>query len=76
MGYSTGTEALLPRGMRDLSGPGIEPVSPALADGFLTTGPPGKSLGCGFLLFFFFFLAVLGLCIMWVSLVALWHVGS
>ena len=24
-------------------GPGIEPVSPALAGGFLTTGPPGKS---------------------------------
>ena len=26
-----------------LPGPGIEPVSPALAGGFLTTGPPGKS---------------------------------
>ena len=25
-------------------GPGIEPVSPALAGGFLTTAPPGKSL--------------------------------
>ena len=25
-------------------GPGIEPMSPALADRFLTTGPPGKSL--------------------------------
>ena len=25
-----------------LSGTGIEPVSPALAGGFLTTGPPGK----------------------------------
>ena len=24
--------------------PGIEPSSPALEDGFLTTGPPGKSL--------------------------------
>ena len=24
--------------------PGIEPVSPALEGGFLTTGPPGKSL--------------------------------
>ena len=24
-------------------GPGTEPVSPALADGFLSTGPPGKS---------------------------------
>ena len=27
----------------DLPGPGVEPVSPALADGFLTTEPPGKS---------------------------------
>ena len=26
----------------DLSGPGIEPVSPALAGGFFTTEPPGK----------------------------------
>ena len=25
-------------------GPGIKPVSPALAGGFLTTGQPGKSL--------------------------------
>ena len=24
-------------------GPGIKPMSPALAGGFLTTGPPGKS---------------------------------
>ena len=30
--------------MWDLPGPGIEPVSPALAGGFLTTAPPGKSL--------------------------------
>ena len=29
--------------MWDLPGPGIEPVPPALAGGFLTTGPPGKS---------------------------------
>ena len=27
----------------DLLGPGIEPMSSALAGGFLTTGPPGKS---------------------------------
>ena len=26
----------------DLPGPGLEPVSPALAGGFLTTAPPGK----------------------------------
>ena len=30
--------------MLNLPGPGIEPVSPALAGGFLTTGPPGKPL--------------------------------
>ena len=30
--------------MWDPPGPGIELVSPALAGGFLTTGPPGKSL--------------------------------
>ena len=29
--------------MWDLPGPGIEPVSLALAGGFLTTVPPGKS---------------------------------
>ena len=29
--------------MWDLPGPGLEPVSPALAGGFLTTPPPGKS---------------------------------
>ena len=27
--------------MWDLPGPGLEPVSPALAGGFLTTAPPG-----------------------------------
>ena len=27
--------------MWDLPGPGIEPLPPALAGGFLTTGPPG-----------------------------------
>ena len=30
--------------MWDLPGPGIEPVSPASAGGFLITVPPGKSL--------------------------------
>ena len=30
--------------MWDLPGPGLEPVSHALADGYLTTVPPGKSL--------------------------------
>ena len=33
-----------PAGMWDLPGSGIEPVSPALAGGFLSTVPPGKSL--------------------------------
>ena len=28
--------------MWDLPGPGLEPVSPALAGGVLTTAPPGK----------------------------------
>ena len=42
--------------MWDLPGPGIEPVSPALAGGFFTAKPPGKpremlfvSLSPGFL---------------------------
>ena len=30
--------------MWDLPGPGLEPVSPALAGGFLTNAPPGKPL--------------------------------
>ena len=40
---SRGTWAYLLHGMWDLPGPGLEPVSPALAGGFLTTAPPGKS---------------------------------
>ena len=40
---SCGAQALLLRGMWDLPGPGLEPMSPALAGGFLTTVPPGKS---------------------------------
>ena len=39
---SCGAWAQLFHGMWDLPGPGIEPVSPALAGGFLTTAPPGK----------------------------------
>ena len=31
--------------MWDLPRPGLEPVSPALAGGFLNTAPPGKSPG-------------------------------
>ena len=40
---SCGTGAQLLHSMWDLPGPGIEPVSPALAGGFLTAAPPGKS---------------------------------
>ena len=40
---SCGARAQLLRGLWDLPGPGLEPVSPALAGGFLTTAPPGKS---------------------------------
>ena len=32
----------MPSGTWDPPEPGIEPVSPALARRFLTTGPPGK----------------------------------
>ena len=37
-----GTQAQLLRGLWDLPGPGIDAVSPALAVGFLSTGPAGK----------------------------------
>ena len=40
---SCGTRAQLPCGTWDLSRPGIEPMSSALAGGFFTTGPVGKS---------------------------------
>ena len=39
---SCGAQAYLLRGMWDLPGPGLEPMSPALAGRFLTTEPPGK----------------------------------
>ena len=39
---SCGARAQLLCGIWDLPGPGLEPVSPALAGGFLTTAPPGK----------------------------------
>ena len=45
-----GTRASLPCSMWDLHGPGIKPVSPAMSGVFLTTGPPGKSLGLAFVL--------------------------
>ena len=40
---SCGARAYLLCSMWNLPGPGIEPVSPALAGGFLTTVPSGKS---------------------------------
>ena len=36
------SRASLPRSMWNLPGPGIKPMSPALAAGFSTTVPPGK----------------------------------
>ena len=39
---SCGAQDQLLHGMWDLPGPGLEPASPALAGGFLTTAPPGK----------------------------------
>ena len=47
--------------MWDLPGPGIEPVSLALAGGFLSTAPPGKSL-------------LIGLYVIWRMLWSLPHV--
>ena len=41
---SCGAQAQLHHGMRHLPGSGIKLVSPALADGFFTTGPQGSLL--------------------------------
>ena len=51
---SCGAWAELLPGMWNLPRPGVEPVSPSSADGFLTTRPPGKSSHC----IFFFFLVL------------------
>ena len=48
---SCGAWAYLPPGMWDLPGPGIQPVSPALAGKFSATGPPRKT----WVFFFVFF---------------------
>ena len=58
---SCGAWAQFLRSMWDLPGPGLKPMSPALAGGFLTTAPPGKSLP------FHFKIHKPGLCI-WFSL--------
>ena len=47
---SCGAWAWLPCSMWDLPGQGIEPVSPALAVRFLTTGSSGKSLTLTFII--------------------------
>ena len=48
-GFSSwGTGASLPRGLWSLPRPEMEPMSPALAGGFLTTRPPVKSCTCNF----------------------------
>ena len=39
---SCGSRAQLLRGMWDLPGPGLEPMSPALTGRFSSTAPPGK----------------------------------
>ena len=46
---SCGARALLLHGMWDLPGPGLAPLSPAMAGGFLTTAPPGKPPTVAFL---------------------------
>ena len=43
-----GSRAQLLCGMRDLPRPGLEPMSPALADRLSTTAPPGKPLNRNF----------------------------
>ena len=45
---SCGSRAQLLRGMWDPPGPGLEPVSPALAGRLSTTAPPGKLQGPAF----------------------------
>ena len=55
---SCGTRPQWSWGMWDLPGPGIKPVSPSLAGGFLSTEPPGKPNRV-----FFFFLCCISLAI-------------
>ena len=45
---SCGSRAQLLCSMWDLPKPGLEPASPALAGGFSTTAPPGKTLMLSF----------------------------
>ena len=50
---SYGTQVLVAHGLWNLPIPGTEPMSPALAGGFLTTVPPRKSHFAIFHSFFF-----------------------
>ena len=59
---SCGEWAQLLRGMWDLPGPGLEPVSPALAGGFLTTAPPGKPYLLTFTEIYLIYIKLLILC--------------
>ena len=52
---SGGPQALLPHGRSGLPRPGIEPVAPALAGGFLTIGPQGSPASCHIYSIFFSF---------------------
>ena len=47
-GFSPGTQASLFHGRRNLPRPGIKLAFPALTNGFLSTGPSGKSQLCAF----------------------------
>ena len=60
---SCGSRAQRLRGMWDLPGPGLEPVSPALAGGFFTPAPPGKPQDWWFLRAHFHLGAVLQLLV-------------
>ena len=65
---SCGARAYLPQGVWDLPGPGLEPVFPALAGGFLTTAPPGKPCSPPFVnmnlsvFFLFLYCHLVGFC--------------
>ena len=48
---SCGTRAQLLHGTWNLPRPGIKPLSPALAGGLFTTGPPGKSYCLNFCIY-------------------------
>ena len=47
-------------GTWNLPGQGVEPVSPALEGGFLSTAPPGKSFDFFFFFFFLIYIPSLG----------------